>query len=310
MAKSIRDFPIENKHYLYRHIRLDKNEPFYIGIGTKPISKNYMSSKTEYARAYVKSAKSSFWNKVVSKTDYRVDILLESNDYEFIKEKEKEFIKLYGKKSLNKGSLVNLTDGGEGFTGFIPSKETRQKIRIANSKRIVTEAQKELLRNYQKGVKQSEETIKKKTISLLKRGDSFKGVNHPNSIPVFQYNLYGDFIKKWNCCLDIQKELKIYHTSILSCLASKNKITNGYFWSKEFLGEKISIFIPKGTRLPVIMEDSEGVITNFNTMKDAVFYIKSVENFSIDNIYSKISKSLHNKSLYLNYKWYFNISKW
>lgn len=23
------------KHYLYRHIRLDKNEPFYIGIGTK-----------------------------------------------------------------------------------------------------------------------------------------------------------------------------------------------------------------------------------------------------------------------------------
>lgn len=23
------------KYYLYRHIRLDKNEPFYIGIGTK-----------------------------------------------------------------------------------------------------------------------------------------------------------------------------------------------------------------------------------------------------------------------------------
>ena len=22
-------------HYLYRHIRVDKNEPFYIGIGTK-----------------------------------------------------------------------------------------------------------------------------------------------------------------------------------------------------------------------------------------------------------------------------------
>lgn len=25
----------EGKYYLYRHIRLDKNEPFYIGIGTK-----------------------------------------------------------------------------------------------------------------------------------------------------------------------------------------------------------------------------------------------------------------------------------
>ena len=27
------------KYYLYRHIRLDKNEPFYIGIGTKKESK-------------------------------------------------------------------------------------------------------------------------------------------------------------------------------------------------------------------------------------------------------------------------------
>lgn len=26
----------EGKYYLYRHIRLDKNQPFYIGIGTKP----------------------------------------------------------------------------------------------------------------------------------------------------------------------------------------------------------------------------------------------------------------------------------
>jgi hypothetical protein len=23
------------QHYLYRHVRLDNNEPFYIGIGTK-----------------------------------------------------------------------------------------------------------------------------------------------------------------------------------------------------------------------------------------------------------------------------------
>ena len=26
---------LEDKHFLYRHIRLDNNEPFYIGIGTK-----------------------------------------------------------------------------------------------------------------------------------------------------------------------------------------------------------------------------------------------------------------------------------
>lgn len=32
------------KHYLYRHIRLDKNEPFYIGIGT--VTKAELTNKT------------------------------------------------------------------------------------------------------------------------------------------------------------------------------------------------------------------------------------------------------------------------
>jgi hypothetical protein len=33
-------------HYLYRHIRLDKNEPFYIGIGTKTQLDLFGSIKT------------------------------------------------------------------------------------------------------------------------------------------------------------------------------------------------------------------------------------------------------------------------
>ena len=38
-------------HYLYRHIRLDKNEPFYIGIGTKKENTKFNSIKSEYSRA-------------------------------------------------------------------------------------------------------------------------------------------------------------------------------------------------------------------------------------------------------------------
>lgn len=32
----------EGKYYLYRHIRLDKNEPFYIGIGNNLNKKNLL----------------------------------------------------------------------------------------------------------------------------------------------------------------------------------------------------------------------------------------------------------------------------
>lgn len=50
----------EGKHYLYRHIRLDKNEVFYVGIGTKFKSHSY-------GRAKDKINRSDFWKRVVSK---------------------------------------------------------------------------------------------------------------------------------------------------------------------------------------------------------------------------------------------------
>ena len=55
--------------YLYRHIRLDKNEPFYIGIGSDDEGK-YIRSKTKYKRSHS-------WKHITHHTEYRIDILLE-----------------------------------------------------------------------------------------------------------------------------------------------------------------------------------------------------------------------------------------
>jgi len=118
-------------YYLYRHIRLDKNEPFYIGIGTKQ-NRNHKSLKAEYNRAYSKNRKDSkIWKLIFAKTDYEVEILFESDDYEFIKEKEKEFIKLYGRIDKNTGCLANMTDGGDGSLGKVVSETTLEKMKIA-----------------------------------------------------------------------------------------------------------------------------------------------------------------------------------
>lgn len=120
---------VENgTYYLYRHIRLDKYEPFYIGIGHKMPSAKFKSR--QYKRAKVeKNIRSKFWNNIVNKTEYKVEILLESNDRNFIIKKEKEFIKLYGRKDLGLGSLVNLTDGGDGqSSNYSHSIETIKKL--------------------------------------------------------------------------------------------------------------------------------------------------------------------------------------
>ena len=137
----------EGKYYLYRHIRLDKNEPFYIGIGTK--KEGCKTYSCFYKRANDSSnRRNKLWKDVNNKTKYEVEILLESDDYEFIKQKEIEFTILYGRKDLKTGSLCNLTNGGEGCLGTIFTEERNKKISDKNKGRVKTKKEIALLSTY------------------------------------------------------------------------------------------------------------------------------------------------------------------
>lgn len=143
-------------YFLYRHVRHDTNNVFYIGIGTK--ENKYIGYPTEHKRAYDKNRRSKYWKNIVNKTTYDVEILFETSDIELIKSKEKEFILLYGRNDLKKGTLVNHNDGGTGLEGTKHSIETRLK--ISNSNKGRTSAM--------KNKKHSEET--KKRIGNSNRG--------------------------------------------------------------------------------------------------------------------------------------------
>jgi hypothetical protein len=108
--------------YVYRHIRLDKNEPFYIGIG----------SDSTYKRANNIRNRNIFWKRIVAKTEYEVEIMLDDLNWEEACNKEKEFISLYGRSDIKMGNLSNLTDGGDGAHGVIFSDKRKKEI----SKRI------------------------------------------------------------------------------------------------------------------------------------------------------------------------------
>jgi hypothetical protein len=113
---------------LYRHIRIDKNEPFYIGIGDNE------------TRAYNKINRTKHW-KSIAKKGYEVEVLLEDLTWEQACEKEKEFIALYGRKDKGTGTLVNMTDGGEGALGRPQTKRLKQKLRESPNKFNLTEWQ-------------------------------------------------------------------------------------------------------------------------------------------------------------------------
>lgn len=91
---------------VYRHIRADKNEPFYIGIGHS------------IKRAYRKDGRNNLWAKIVNKTSYNIDILFDDVSKEEACEKEREFIKLYGRICDNTGCLSNISAGGDILIGY------------------------------------------------------------------------------------------------------------------------------------------------------------------------------------------------
>lgn len=166
------------KYFIYRHIRLDNNEVFYIGVGTKYIDKRAPNTNP-YRRAYLKAIRNPFWKNIVAKTKYTIDIIYESNSYEFIEEKEKEFIKLYGRRDLGTGTLCNLTDGGKGQKNAHikkHSEETKKKIsESAKGRKFSKEHKKKLseakLKNpnrFWKGKKFSEEHKEKLSKAKLK----------------------------------------------------------------------------------------------------------------------------------------------
>ena len=179
--------------YVYRHIRLDKNEPFYIGIG----------SDKKHNRAYTNDSRNKIWKSITSRTNYEVEILLENLTWDEACEKEIEFIDLYKRKCDN-GILANLSKGGGGGAsgfkrdiesvkrsalnriGYKRSEESKRKMSESRKGIKFTEATKEKMRkrmmgnSYTLGFKISNEH--KAKISLAHKGIKQKIVECPYCI--------------------------------------------------------------------------------------------------------------------------------
>ena len=197
--------------YLYRHIRLDKNEPFYVGIANDEY-KNYERSRSKYYR-------NKHWKNIVAQTPYEVEILLDNLTWDEACNKEIEFIKLYGKNS-DGGILCKISDGGNGgflgkevnekrkrsLHGHSVSSETRQKIRAKAIGRKASVGTK---------IKMSEIHKKNNTGNWLES----KGHKNGNAKKVYQYSIDGVLIKEWECGVYACKELNI-STSCLSAAVS------------------------------------------------------------------------------------------
>lgn len=109
-------------YYIYRHVKLTTSEVFYIGMGCQK----------DFSRAYTTHGRNIFWERLTNKHEYSVEILSTNLSKETACEIEQLLISWYGRRNLNEGTLVNLTDGGDGGKGYIKTKEEIEKWKISN----------------------------------------------------------------------------------------------------------------------------------------------------------------------------------
>lgn len=176
--------------------------------------------------------------------NFKHEIILSDLTKEEADNLEKLLIEEFNTKNRKYG--YNLKDGGLGGGGF--SEETLKKMSEVH-----------------KGVKQSEETIKKRAEKLKgennpnygkpmskeqrnKISDSKKGKNNhmygkhfkeetkqkikesQNMRKIVQYDLQGNFVKIWNSISDAGRELNIARANISACCRNKRKNAGGFIW--------------------------------------------------------------------------------
>jgi hypothetical protein len=108
-------------YYIYRHVRRDTDQIFYIGKGT------ILRPTHNFKRAFETRNRNLLWRRIVNKTAYDVEIVMEFASRDACVAKEKEFITLYGRIDLRRGTLANLTDGGDGSWGLRVSEQERRR---------------------------------------------------------------------------------------------------------------------------------------------------------------------------------------
>ncbi len=114
--------------YLYRDPSRN-NEPIYVGKGRQKRAFYHLGRKDKHPFTQrLQWMKNNGIQPVV-------EFLCKDVDEELAHLCEMEAIDKFGRKDLGKGPLLNLTDGGEGLTGFKMPEEQKAKIRAANKGR-------------------------------------------------------------------------------------------------------------------------------------------------------------------------------
>lgn len=231
------------------------NGKVYVGITTRQLSarigEHIYDSFTENGHS------PTYFHKAMAKygiENFKFTVLeeVERTSFDDMREQlyalEQKYISEY--QSNNKNVGYNLTDGGDGITGYRMTLEQRQKIGDIHRGKKLSDEHKARIKAFMNsdknpniGRKCSEET--KIKISEAKKG-KYNGTQNPmygksrldvaernkaSAIKICQYDLTtGELIKVWSSSREIQRETGYNRSCIIDCCTHKTKQSHGYRW--------------------------------------------------------------------------------
>lgn len=229
----------EGKYYLYQYVRLDKNEVFYIGISTRYKGSND-HSRAKWGRH------NHICRKITGKTEYRIEIIDEHNDYDYIKQREINLIAQYGRISNGTGCLANLTDGGDGTTNSILRKkcysytlagifhmEFDSLTAAANYFHTTIGSLYPVMKYPKKGYLCAGYQFRDyKTDYIPATVDKHERTSRQFAKPIIQLTRDGKFVKEWKSAVEAAKTLGFIGSRrhICDCCLGARKTAKGFRW--------------------------------------------------------------------------------
>jgi len=270
--------------YAYKNITFNY-EPFYIGKGIGNRIKETLHDKSPFKRNKISKLK----EEGIEIISFKIKIELSNEDAILY---EKEYIKVIGRRDKSAGTLINLTDGGDGRLSSKPSQITKNKI----SKTYLA---KNLKWNHKK------EILNKMSDMQKGKGNGFYGKkhseetkdNHSNLISGNNHPMYGkthsDDVK---AKLKKHRANKVSNESIRKACQVFNKEVEMFDLDMNYINLFDSV---KSASLETNINESIISKCCRGDIKDPTRYYFKYKNDS-DNI--KQNKFLINKNEYFYYK--------
>lgn len=242
--------PLKNGNYKYGKFVFDY-EPFYVGKGKGYRYKEHiLEIRKNREKNYLKK---NILNKIKNNNKEPIIIKLYDNITENSAFRLERFlINLIGRRDLDKGTLSNMSDGGEGCSGVDYTYNRRLNMCDNKQKIIQYNTNGEIIKIWNNIIELSIKNTKYRTNHIhracksngSRKYDKYLWKYYENEKEndiikirdkykhILQYNKEGNFIKEW---FDSKDAEKVYGNAILKCCRNNNNNNNIKYHYKDYM---------------------------------------------------------------------------